>query len=134
MRNGKFSPTAKRENKQETRIVALDCEMVGVGESGSKSALARVVVINYYGNVLIDTHCLPKERVTDYRTRVSGIRAADLKGAPEFEVVQKQVAMVSTAVQVLFQIFGVHIHRTCMNTSAPYCPILTFSFVFFCIP
>ena len=88
----KFSPLAKRENRQETRIVALDCEMVGVGESGHKSVLARVVVVNYYGNVLVDSFCRSKERVTDYRTRVSGIRATDLKGAPDFEQVQKQVA------------------------------------------
>ncbi len=95
---GKFAPQARRENKQETRIVSLDCEMVGVGEGGTKSALARVVIVNYYGNVLVDSYCKPKLRVTDYRTRVSGINAFHLKGAPSFDVVQKEVQDVSKAV------------------------------------
>ncbi|QDZ21444.1 exonuclease [Chloropicon primus] len=92
IRDGKFAPQARRENSQETRIVALDCEMVGVGDGGQKSALARVVVVNYYGNVLVDTFCTPKGRVTDYRTRVSGVRPQDLRGAPQFEQVQQRVA------------------------------------------
>ena len=94
IRDGKFAPQARRENRQETRIVAVDCEMVGVGAEGRKSALARVVVVNYYGNVLLDTFCAPSERVTDYRTRVSGIRPQDLKGATPFDEVQQQVATV----------------------------------------
>lgn len=72
--------------------MGLDCEMVGIGESGHKSVLARVVVINNYGNVLIDTYCAPKQRVTDYRTRVSGIKPSQLKNAPKFDQVQQRVA------------------------------------------
>ncbi|BEJ10358.1 hypothetical protein CcaverHIS641_0703930 [Cutaneotrichosporon cavernicola] len=34
----------------------------------------------------------PRERVTDYRTWVSGIRESDLRGAPLFDEVQKKVA------------------------------------------
>ena len=54
-----------------TEIVAMDCEMVGVGEDGSRSAPARVTVVNEYGNVILDTFVQATERVTDYRTKVS---------------------------------------------------------------
>ena len=37
-----------------TPVIAIDCEMVGVGNKGD-SALARVSVVNSYGAVL---HCL----------------------------------------------------------------------------
>lgn len=75
-----------------TQVLAMDCEMVGVGPDGDRSVLARVCIINNYGSVLLDTHVTPGERVTDYRTRVSGIRAADLRGAAKLQEVQRQVA------------------------------------------
>ena len=50
-----------------TPVLSLDCEMVGVGPDGTRSALARVCIVNEQGNVLLDVHCKPKERVTDYR-------------------------------------------------------------------
>ena len=61
-----------------TKHLGLDCEMVGVGPEGIQSALARVVIVNSYGNVIYDQFCLTKERVTDYRTKVSGIRPEHL--------------------------------------------------------
>lgn len=73
-------------------FVALDCEMVGVGYKGSRSALARVTIVNWHGFVVLDTYVKPKEPVTDYRTWVSGVRKRHLKDAPTFEEVQKQVA------------------------------------------
>lgn len=73
-------------------FVALDCEMVGAGYKGSRSVLARVSVVNWYGHVVLDTFVRPKEVVTDYRTWVSGVRARDLRDAPSFEQVQQQVA------------------------------------------
>ena len=56
-----------------TDILAIDCEMVGVGESGRRSALARVCIVNDDGNVIYDEYVKPKERVTDFRSAVSGI-------------------------------------------------------------
>ena len=64
--------------------VAMDCEMVGVGPKGSESVLARCSIVNWHGAVLLDTFVRPQEKVTDYRTWVSGVRAKDLKGAPSF--------------------------------------------------
>lgn len=66
--------------------------MVGLGHLGSESALARISLVNYHGHVLLDTFVQPRERVTDWRTWVSGVTEADMVGAPEFENVQKQVA------------------------------------------
>lgn len=72
--------------------IAMDCEMVGVGPNGSESILARCSIVNWHGAVLLDTFVKPQEKVTDYRTWVSGVRAKDLKGAPSFAEVQEKVA------------------------------------------
>jgi RNA exonuclease 4 len=103
-----------------TKYVALDCEMVGVGPEGEESMLARVLIVNAYGNVIYDKFVAARETVTDYRTHVSGIRPEDLLGgliffhsqsfqqfsyneiflwlfiflAPTFEEVQKDVAQL----------------------------------------
>ncbi|KAI8475493.1 MAG: ribonuclease H-like domain-containing protein [Monoraphidium minutum] len=55
-------------------------------------ALARVSLVNDEGNVLLDTFVAVKERVTDYRTWVSGVRPQDLEGAPSLEDVLERVS------------------------------------------
>lgn len=94
MARGIFSGTKRKGNlsDKKSRIVAMDCEMVGVGASASRSALARVAIVDYHGNSLLETFCRPDEKVTDFRTRFSGVRASDLRNAPDFEYVQRQVA------------------------------------------
>lgn len=57
----------------------MDCEMVGTGPTGQDSIIARVSVVNSHGECLYDEFVKPKEKVTDYRTRISGVRPADLK-------------------------------------------------------
>jgi RNA exonuclease 4 len=52
--------------------------MVGAGNGGEESLLARVSIVNVYGNAVYDKYVLPTEPVTDYRTRWSGIREGDL--------------------------------------------------------
>lgn len=74
------------------KIVALDCEMVGVGPDGVESALARVTLVNFHGAVILDMYVKPQEAVTDYRTAVSGISPKHLKNAHAFKDVQKAVA------------------------------------------
>jgi RNA exonuclease 4 len=49
------------------RIIGIDCEMVGVGQDGKKSILARVSIVNYFGDILYDTFVAPRKAVTDYR-------------------------------------------------------------------
>lgn len=61
------------------KYVAIDCEMVGVGPNGEDSALARVSIVNFNGAVLLDAYVKPLEKVTDYRTHVSGIEPKHLE-------------------------------------------------------
>ncbi|TKY49142.1 RNA exonuclease 4 [Spatholobus suberectus] len=74
-----------------TDTVAMDCEMVGVGQ-GNKSALGRVTLVNKWGNVIYDEFVRPIERVVDFRTKISGIRPRDLRKAMDFWTAQKKVA------------------------------------------
>ncbi|KAL7430743.1 hypothetical protein ACHAXH_004985 [Discostella pseudostelligera] len=63
---------------EKQKYIAIDCEMVGIGIDGKKSALARVSAVDYEGNILLDTHVRVPERVTDFRTHVSGVRPKDI--------------------------------------------------------
>ncbi|OMO74906.1 hypothetical protein CCACVL1_16418 [Corchorus capsularis] len=74
-----------------TDVLAMDCEMVGVGQ-GNKSALGRVSLVNKWGNVVYDEFVRPVEWVVDFRTRISGIRPRDLRKAKDFRDVQEKVA------------------------------------------
>jgi len=75
-----------------TRAVAMDCEMVGVGFKGEESILARVSIVNHFGHCVYDKYVKPREKVTDYRTHVSGIRPEDIKDGCDFKVVQQEVS------------------------------------------
>jgi hypothetical protein len=57
----------------------------------------RVCLVNNAGAVLLDTHVAQRERVTDFRTRFSGVRPADLAGAPPLARVAAQVAAMVKA-------------------------------------
>jgi len=61
-------------------VVALDCEMVGVGPGGIRSVLARLSIVDHEGKVLIDAFVRQSEKITDYRTHITGITAATLDG------------------------------------------------------
>ncbi|KAK6907502.1 hypothetical protein I203_101496 [Kwoniella mangroviensis CBS 8507] len=78
--------------KAPGNYIAIDCEMVGTGPNGSESCLARVSIVNFHGHILLDTFVQPREKVTDWRTWISGVRESDMIGAPSFEEVQKKVA------------------------------------------
>lgn len=78
-----------RPNKGLTEELAIDCEMVG---SHNKSILARVSIVNLFGHVILDSYVAPQSKVTDYRTRWSGIRPADIANAPSFRSVQQRVS------------------------------------------
>ena len=73
----------------------MDCEMVGVGIGGLRSILARVSIVNIHGEVIYDKYVLPSEKITDYRTKVSGIIADNLtkdNNAIEFSIIQREVS------------------------------------------
>uniref|UniRef100_A0A8C5IRN0 RNA exonuclease 4 n=1 Tax=Junco hyemalis TaxID=40217 RepID=A0A8C5IRN0_JUNHY len=77
-----------------TRAVAMDCEMVGVGPKGEDSILARVSIVNQFGKCVYDKFVKPTEKVTDYRTAVSGIRPQNVNSGEDFKTVQKEVAEI----------------------------------------
>ncbi|XP_045603361.2 uncharacterized protein [Procambarus clarkii] len=79
-----------------TKVIGMDCEMVGVGMNGEDSILARVSIVNHFGKVLYDKYVKPTEEVIDYRTHVSGIRPSDIKEGAEFSTVQKEVSDLLT--------------------------------------
>lgn len=83
------------KNKHEKSIgkyIAMDCEFVGVGEEGEESALARVSIVNFHNIVIYDKFVKPVERVTDWRTWVSGVKPSDMHYAIPFKQAQKEVA------------------------------------------
>jgi len=96
--NIKKNPKAKllpsSNSTAVTKVIGLDCEMVGVGPYGFDSALARVTIVNTYGTVIYDKHVQAPEQVTNYRTQFSGVRKEDLRDAPPFTLVQKEVAEI----------------------------------------
>ncbi|XP_054706491.1 uncharacterized protein LOC129216306 [Uloborus diversus] len=87
--NSKF-----RNNIRLTNAVAMDCEMVGTGPAGVDSVVARVSIVNSFGECIYDVFVKPKEEVTDYRTRISGVRASDLEKGKELFEVQKEVLSI----------------------------------------
>ncbi|XP_047488805.1 RNA exonuclease 4-like [Penaeus chinensis] len=92
LENGQAAALAKKSHEELTQVIAMDCEMVGVGMDGKESILARVSIVNHSGKVLYDKFVKPLERVVDYRTQVSGIRRRDLEKGEDFKTVQKEVA------------------------------------------
>lgn len=74
-----YHPVCRLSTISLTRAVAIDCEMVGVGPDGEDSILARVSLVNHFGKCIYDKYVKPTEKVTDYRTAVSGIRPEDIK-------------------------------------------------------
>ncbi|KAA8908343.1 ribonuclease H-like domain-containing protein [Sphaerosporella brunnea] len=75
------------------KYIALDCEMVGVGEGDRESsALARVSIVNFHGHCVLDCFVKPKERVTDWRTWVSGVSPKDMVNAITFEEAQQKAS------------------------------------------
>jgi len=75
-----------------TKLIGMDCEMVGVGHGGTDSILARVSLVNHFGHPVYDKFVAATEKVTDYRTAVSGVRPQDLKGAENFKIVQQEIS------------------------------------------
>lgn len=76
------------------KYIAIDCEMVGVGEGGYEHALARVSIVDFHGRQIYDSYVRPREHVTDWRTSISGISPKHMATARDFDEVQAQVAQL----------------------------------------
>ena len=79
------------QTQHDTECLAIDCEMVGVGPRGRRSVAARVAIVDANGTCLLDTFMRPREPVTQYRTRWSGIRPENLAQAPSIKSVRRRV-------------------------------------------
>ncbi|CAG2169734.1 unnamed protein product [Oppiella nova] len=77
-----------------TKVVGMDCEMVGTGSDGTNSVLARVSIVNFFGHCIYDKYVKALEEITDYRTEWSGIRPKDLVNALDFKTVQTEVHQI----------------------------------------
>ena len=87
----KVKKNIKMKTPSLDRLVGIDCEMVGVGDGGLESVLARVSIVDGTGKEILDKHVATEEKITDYRTDKSGIRPHHLVGAPDFESVRSEV-------------------------------------------
>ncbi|VEU34052.1 unnamed protein product [Pseudo-nitzschia multistriata] len=67
--------------EEQSRYLAMDCEMVGVGFGGKRSSVARVTLVDWDGRIVYDEFVRQEEEVTDYRTFVSGITPLDVEDA-----------------------------------------------------
>ncbi|CAK7218347.1 3'-5' exonuclease [Sporothrix curviconia] len=93
------SAETDRENAGRTpnlavgKYIALDCEMVGIGPDGREDALARVSVVDFFGRQVYDSFVKPQpgQRVTDWRTHVSGVSSRHLRLARPFDEVRTVV-------------------------------------------
>ncbi|EGV64717.1 3'-5' exonuclease [Yamadazyma tenuis] len=74
------------------KYLAIDCEFVGVGPEGEESALARVSIVNFYGYTVYDKFVKPREKVTDWRTWVSGVTPKHMKDAATFKQAQEETS------------------------------------------
>ena len=83
-----------RSNIIKRDVVALDCEMVGVGVKGSRSVLGRCSIVGYDGNVVYDSYVRPCEPITDFRTIFSGIYPSHMENAKPFEEASKKIKTI----------------------------------------
>lgn len=88
-----ITKSEKDKRKDLGKIVAMDCEFVGVGPE-KVSALGRVTIVNFYGHIVMDKYVRPKRRVTDWRTWVSGISPWHMQFAIEFDDARAKVASI----------------------------------------
>lgn len=86
-------PVVQLSQEEKNQYIAIDCEMVGTGYAGQHSSLARVCMVDWDGNTLLDLHVRQTYEVTDYRTFVSGIVADDLtsEDAVDYEECRSRV-------------------------------------------
>jgi len=103
--------------------------VVGVGPGGSRSVLARVAIVDFFGNRLLDEFVRVEERVTDYRHHITGISEKDLSGpkAISYGLCRRLVIenirgkiLVGHALQNDLHVLGIHHPWHCVRDTATY--------------
>lgn len=75
----------------------MDCEFVK--SSHGVNLLARVSIVNYKGEIVLDTLVNPQEPVSDYVTHITGLSKELLEDAPSyFEVNLQVIKLISNSV------------------------------------
>ncbi|KAL7413630.1 ribonuclease H-like domain-containing protein [Mrakia frigida] len=69
-------------NIDTSRIYAVDCEMVNVGFQAREIALARVVIVDFDGKVVLDSFVKPTQKVMNYQTAITNLHPSNLLHAP----------------------------------------------------
>ena len=64
------------------------CDGGHIGTDGKKSALARVSIVDWEYNVILDTFVQVPTRVTDFRTWVSGVEAKHIQKGKAMDVIK----------------------------------------------
>ncbi|XP_013810943.2 interferon-stimulated 20 kDa exonuclease-like 2 [Apteryx mantelli] len=77
-----------------SKLVAIDCEMVGTGPGGRVSDLARCSIVSYDGDVVYDQYIRPANPIVDYRTRWSGIKRHHMVNAVPFGKAQREILKI----------------------------------------
>ncbi|KAJ7783703.1 hypothetical protein DFH07DRAFT_199489 [Mycena maculata] len=77
-----------------SQIISLSTVCVGVGPGGTTSMLARVVLVDFQGEYILDRFVRPTMNVVDYRFATTGIQNWQLvsKDAIHFNILQQEVA------------------------------------------
>jgi len=129
-----FPKISNKEDGQVGKYLAIDCEMVGVGPEGSTSALARISLVNFHGQVIMDRYVRPVERIVDYRTEYSGIRPHHMKEAVGIREVQDELCqllegkiLVGHSLVNDFKVLFINHPRRMTRDTAKYRPFRTLS-------
>lgn len=119
--------------EEKAQYIGLDCEMVGIGPGSHQSRLARVSLVNWDGEVVYDTMVQVVEKVTDYRTFVSGITEEDLlsEDAVSFDEAQSKVVelirgkiLVGHGLKNDFAVLGLSLPWYSVRDTAKYEPFM----------
>jgi len=100
---------------------ALDCEMVGIGPYGAESALARVSIVNWDCEVVLDTFVKVPVPVTDYRTFVSGVRSEDIESSKAIELKGVRSAVQNILRGKILIGHGLENDLKALNITHPWC-------------
>lgn len=124
-RKSKATSTKTHDAPMKRRDIyfALDCEMVGVGPEAVDSALARVSVVNWDNEIVLDTYVKVDEPVTDYRTFVSGITPEQIKSDSALPLSEVRRIVTSTLQGKILIGHGLVNDLKVMGINHPWCDI-----------
>ena len=75
---------------RESKIVSLSCQHV---KTNKGDRIVRICIVNFFGNIVLDTLIKPWSAVTDLRSHITGIGKEDLRHAPSFPKVAPIVSL-----------------------------------------